>query len=778
MKRIHLFTFLLLMFFSAGQMAVAQNDLPVPTANIQAVKNGSLVIPMDTLNQRRPGYFNLKAYGLVNTLLQNEIPVKWVIKSGKTRTSAGSIDFTANLTRVFPDTASLGTLPLRSGAFVIDSAWLPQALPLIAAYANDVIVYRFNANVNLDVRYTLTHKPRILLLNSMGFDTIAVKYLQEAGFDPGSYKLQLPAGSGLDPNGNWSLISETHLHTSDTALLNPLLRYSVQRGANLLLSCTSLGSMENSTYTMTTAGIDSFSTGLAAVNYLNADLPIAQFLGPIMSPNGEYKIWKPKAGSSLRSNAYEIMRGTTGGLLYTMAGMKMRPNTLAGGNLFYISGHEHYQWAAPSGSINDNNRINGRRIFLNSVFIPASDSIDQIDFKTDVLVSIFAQAGLAVKYEDFKIYIVASNSGPGRARSLTVDALLPAGLTYKSHSSTYGNFNPLSGVWALDSLTKNQSDTLVLNVAINQLGTMKYITTISNSSYEPNKLNNTDTLVLFGVSRPVALNDTIPFTAPLFVDYPVKTNDSDEDGGPFGNTSILAGPFHGTAAVFNNDSIRYTLTASGYTGTDSLQYLSCDNYPLCDTAWFFIQIASPLPVSLVNFSGSRREHLVRLEWYTLSEKDNDHFDIERSSNGQQFEKRGSVAGAGNSNTPLRYTFDDPGNDAPVLYYRLQQTDFDGTRSVSNVIALPIYGRNGFSASIYPNPGDGTLQVIRAEGVSGTLTLTISDLGGRTISEKSWECDPNGLVLEVLENHEKPAPGCYVATFRTAMNSKSLKLIIR
>ena len=42
----------------------AQNtDLPNPTANIQTMPMGSLVVAMDNTNQANPGYFNLKAYG-------------------------------------------------------------------------------------------------------------------------------------------------------------------------------------------------------------------------------------------------------------------------------------------------------------------------------------------------------------------------------------------------------------------------------------------------------------------------------------------------------------------------------------------------------------------------------------------------------------------------------------------------------------------------------------------------------------------------------------------
>jgi hypothetical protein len=155
--------------------------------------------------------------------------------------------------------------------------------------------------------------------------------------------------------------------------------------------------MENATKTMTTGGIDSMLTGWAAPTFPHHDMPAAQFQGTIATPNGECKFWKEKSGSVFRPNTYKIMHGSAGAQVTTMAGMKLRNNTFAGGNLFYIAGHDHYYWTAPTGTINDANKINGRRIFLNSIFIPASDSIEGIDFKTDVAISMFLRQGLQLK---------------------------------------------------------------------------------------------------------------------------------------------------------------------------------------------------------------------------------------------------------------------------------------------------------------------------------------------------------------------------------------------
>ena len=64
----------------------AQNtDLPNPDPNLQTAPAGTLVIAMDNINQAKPGYFNLKAYGLVVTLMNNDKNLRWVITAGKAK---------------------------------------------------------------------------------------------------------------------------------------------------------------------------------------------------------------------------------------------------------------------------------------------------------------------------------------------------------------------------------------------------------------------------------------------------------------------------------------------------------------------------------------------------------------------------------------------------------------------------------------------------------------------------------------------------------------------
>ena len=101
------FLYSILFIFSSFCKLQAQNtDLPTPSANLQNLPAGSYVIAMDNTNQlNNSNRFNLKAYGLVVTLLDSSIKVKWVITAGKAK---DGIDFTVNATKLSPVISSIG----------------------------------------------------------------------------------------------------------------------------------------------------------------------------------------------------------------------------------------------------------------------------------------------------------------------------------------------------------------------------------------------------------------------------------------------------------------------------------------------------------------------------------------------------------------------------------------------------------------------------------------------------------------------------------------------
>lgn len=94
-----------------------------------------------------------------------------------------------------------------------------------------------------------------------------------------------------------------------------------------------------------------------------------------------------------------------------------------------------------------------------------------------------------------------------------------------------------------------------------------------------------------------------------------------------------------------------------------------------------------LPIELAEWKATLKGTYVQLSWTTASETNNHLFNIQRSANGIEWETISTIVGAGNSTQTLYYTEIDEQPIQGTSYYRLQQIDFDGVFSYSNIIAL-------------------------------------------------------------------------------------------
>lgn len=146
---------------------------------------------------------------------------------------------------------------------------------------------------------------------------------------------------------------------------------------------------------------------------------------------------------------------------------------------------------------------------------------------------------------------------------------------------------------------------------------------------------------------------------------------------------------------------------------------------------FFIKTAGvTLPVKLLSFTGKSTTSGNLLNWKTTNEVNFSHFEIERSTDGRQFAKIGTM----NSNTSGNYEFPDAVvNSAAQYYYRLRMVDRDGKFTYSNIIRLGSFNpAKTFVGEVYPNPSNGTsfFEVNTVEN-SG-WTVTVVDAMGRVV----------------------------------------------
>jgi hypothetical protein len=129
-----------------------------------------------------------------------------------------------------------------------------------------------------------------------------------------------------------------------------------------------------------------------------------------------------------------------------------------------------------------------------------------------------------------------------------------------------------------------------------------------------------------------------------------------------------------------------------------------------------------LPMELLSFEARKQGLSARLTWATASEKDNDFFTLERSTDNREFKEIARIAGA-NGTEREDYVYMDVSTPRGMVYYRFRQQDFDGQYTYSRVVALDM-GNATDLASIRPNSVGNllTVQVISTEVGEGVLEI--------------------------------------------------------
>jgi len=396
-------------------------DLPGVRTNLETIVAGSWIIPMDNSKQNIGVAFNLKAYGLIASLLHSNIPVKWAIRTGKGKDEA---DFTAYSRRLYPAVSTASNIPYRAGPFIIPKIFTNQAASIIAAFSNSVAVYELLSNVTVDVRYTLNHKPRVAALNDGGTVAIHLNILTAAGFVSGvSYVQTLAFGTNpISTEACFTFSSEPHFSPADAGPQAAAIRDFVSNQANFLAQCVGVLSYENATNGLfqSTAGFVNRSD-ITSFTYPNADLPFTQFEGEIADEGGSMPEYGLATGSSFKNDGHMHIRGVQNTTTMKGSQSKLVPGRL-GGNIFYLGGHDYSSTAI--------GELNGRRAYLNAVFVPALRPLEcGLSFGADLGItktdnSLYAPAGQTNVYT-----IVVTNNGPDAVLNARVQDVFPPNFT-------------------------------------------------------------------------------------------------------------------------------------------------------------------------------------------------------------------------------------------------------------------------------------------------------------------------------------------------------------
>ena len=224
------------------------------------------------------------------------------------------------------------------------------------------------------------------------------------------------------------------------------------------------------------------------------------------------------------------------------------------------------------------------------------------------------------------------------------------------------------------------------------------------------------------------------------------------------NTSVASGA-GGITISYSNPLITVSGISTSLIASGATRFITLGS----------VSPATPLPIELSSFEGICKEDgSVKLDWQTASEINNDYFAIEKTVDGEKFELVGKLKGSGNSHSEKNYSYTDNLTDKPTMYYRLKQTDFDGSFKYSPIITVNC---NSDLQQIFviPNPAKNEITVSNLK--SGSEIIILNALG-EVMMEFKNTIDP---VMKMDVSHLKE--GVYYVRSTFSHVSENVKFMI-
>lgn len=178
---------------------------------------------------------------------------------------------------------------------------------------------------------------------------------------------------------------------------------------------------------------------------------------------------------------------------------------------------------------------------------------------------------------------------------------------------------------------------------------------------------------------------------------------------------------------------------------------------------YFDMMPSPLPVELISFKATKTSaDQVQVLWSTATEKNNDFFQLERSQDGVNYMEIKRVSGAGNCSSPRNYVFVDKEPQPGINYYRLTQTDFNGTSEVFNPVAVDM-GKimcTSVKSKVISNPFINNFSVVFNADESIYAQAILLSLNGHVVFKENIQIEDGRNEYQFTKGDELK-PGAYI-----------------
>jgi hypothetical protein len=215
----------------------------------------------------------------------------------------------------------------------------------------------------------------------------------------------------------------------------------------------------------------------------------------------------------------------------------------------------------------------------------------------------------------------------------------------------------------------------------------------------------------------------------------------------------------GTTLVSGNTS---TVTTNGVDITPAGFYRS----------WTLSDKNDVLPINLVSFIATCDGGNALLQWSSASEINNDHYTIDRSTDGKNFTTVTIVMGAGTSSIRHDYSFIDINPLPGTSYYRISQTDYDGNTTILNLIAFTecVAATNLITAY----NASGVININVTADASDYYTFSLFNVLGQTILTESHSIASGDNEFKLYTN---VSDGIYILNVKSGKVDYTKKMFI-
>jgi hypothetical protein len=231
--------------------------------------------------------------------------------------------------------------------------------------------------------------------------------------------------------------------------------------------------------------------------------------------------------------------------------------------------------------------------------------------------------------------------------------------------------------------------------------------------------------------------------------------------------------------AYNEDTHEWTdwLTSPAFsqptTNTISVVLGTIDDY---NGIWTLMDDSNPLPIELLAFSAACQNDRTEIQWTTASETNNNFFTIERSVDASSFEILKTIPGSSNSNYIISYTTTDDKPLEGTSYYRLKQTDYDGSSKYSNIISVSCGGtEDELTISLANTNSQGNVFIAVNTPNGGNYNINIIDATGKIIFSDvvNW-----GKGMNTAEIDLNLSAGIYFISIGNEFNTVNRKFLMK